>query len=147
MTGSAEMKLVFRLDGIGFSLSVNLLVEIVELDGKPKLSRKKDAPPWPQAEFRGEMIPVVDIAECVGIKGKPRAGAFTMLVLHGEIGLWGALVHTVEGIRPNGEFEERTLSPLFSLGGASLYDSVDIWREEPLIQLAPDRFAPQGGAE
>lgn len=144
MADSAEMKLVFRLDGIGFSLSVNLLVEIVELDKKPRVSRKKDAPPWPQVDFRGEPIPVVDIAKRFDLNPSPDGDSQAMLVLHGELGRWGALVHTIEGIRPNGEFSERSLSPLFSLGGDTLYDSIDVWRDEPLIRLEPDRFAPQG---
>ena len=145
MTGSAEMKLVFRLDGIGYSLPVNLLVEIVELEKLPTVSRKKGASPWPQVDFRGEPIPVIDIAERFGLT-VTRGSALTMLVLHGELGRWGVLVQTVEGVRPNSEFVERGLSPLFSLAGGALYDKIDIWRSEPLIQLEPDRFAPRGEA-
>lgn len=144
MTGSAEMKLVFRLDGIGFSLSVNLLVEIVELDESPRASQKKDAPPWPQVDFRGDLIPVIDVARHLGLNMAPDGSSVAMLVLHGELGRWGALVHAIEGIRPNAEFEERILSPLFSLGEEALYDTIDVWREEPLVQFEPDRFAPQG---
>lgn len=145
MTGSAEMKLVFRLGGIGFSLPVNLLVEIVELEKKPQVSRKKDAPSWPVVDFRGESIPVIDIAATFNLS-TPTKDSLTMLVLHGELGRWGTLVHEVEGIRPRSEFAEKGLSPLFSLAGETLYDKIDIWRDEPLIQLEPDRFAPQGVA-
>ena len=144
MAGSTEMKLVFRLDGIGFSLSVNLLVEIVQLNNKPRVSRKKDAPPWPLAEFRNESIPVVDLGSFFNLSAPVDEGELTMLVLHGELGHWGTLVSAIEGVRPNSEFNEQTLSPLFSLGGESLYDNIDIWRGEPLIRLDPDRFAPRG---
>jgi len=143
MTGSAEMKLVFRLAEVGFSLPVNLLVEIVELEKAPRVSRRKDAPPWPEVDYRDEKIPVVDIAKAFGLD-KNAGSALTMLVLHGELGRWGTLAHEIEGIRPASEFEERGLSPLFSLAGETLYDKIDIWRSEPLIQLEPERFAPQG---
>jgi purine-binding chemotaxis protein CheW len=144
MAGSAEMKLVFRLAGLGFSLPVNQLVEIVDLEKKPTVSRKKDAPPLPQADFRGDKISVVNVAEQLGLKASPAKGSLTMLVLHGELGSWGALVDSIEGIRPDGEFQELTLSPFFSLGGAQLYDKIDVWRDEPLIRWEPDRFAPKG---
>jgi len=144
MTGSAEMKLIFRLNGIGFSLPVNLLVEIVELEKKPRKSSAKDAPPWPQTDFRGVKIPVIDIAQAFNLASAPEGTSFAMLVLYGELGHWGALVHDVEGIRANVEFEERNLSPLFSLGGGNLYDNIDIWRNEPLIQFEPERLAPRG---
>ena len=146
MAGSAEMKLVFRLAGVGFSLPVNQLVEIVDLEKKPTVSRKKDAPPLPQADFRGELISVVNIANQLGLKAAPARDSLTMLVLHGELGSWGALVDSIEGIRPDIEFKELILSPLFSLGGAQLYDKIDVWREEPLIRWEPDLFAPKGDA-
>lgn len=146
MTGSAEMKLIFRLEGVGFSLPVNLLVEIVELEVKPQRSTEKDSPPWPQIDFRGSSIPVIDLAGSFGLSEAPEGEELTMLVLYGELGCWGALVREVEGIRANAEFEERKLSPLFSLGGGNLYDNIDIWRSEPLIQFDPDRFAPRGDA-
>jgi len=145
MASTAEMKLVFRLDTIGFSLPVNLLVEVVELDKKPRLSRKKDAPAYPQVEFRGEAIPVVDLSGGFGLpagKGEARS----MLVMYGELGYWGGLVDVVEGIRPAAEFIERGLSPLFALGESTLYDKIDVWRGEPLVQLVPDRLAPRGVA-
>ena len=144
MAGSTEMTLVFRLDGVGFSLSVKLLGEIVQLEKMPRVSRKKDAPPWPLAEFRDETIPVVDLGQYFGVSSTVKDDDLTMLVLHGELGYWGAMVSMIEGVRPNAEFEELTLSPLFSLGGAAHYDKIDVWRGEPLIRLDPDRFAPQG---
>jgi len=146
MTGSAEMKLVFRLAGIGFSLPVNLLVEIVELEERPRKSTGDDASPWAQVTFRGEDVPLIDIAQNFGLSAPLEGSSMTMLVLHGELGHWGALVHAVEGIRSKGEFEERVLSPLFSLGGGNLYDTIDYWRDEPLIQFEPERFAPAGDA-
>jgi len=142
MAGAAEMKLVFRLEKIGFSLPVSLLVEVVELDQKPRVSRKKDASPYPQVEFRGEAIPVVDLSGCFGLPAS-KSGTRSMLVLYGELGFWGGVVDTVEGIRPAAEFAECGLSPLFALGEGTLYDKIDIWRSEPLIQLVPDRLEPQ----
>lgn len=144
MTGSTEMKLVFRLAGIGFSLPVNLLVEIVELERAPGMPVGDDAKARPLVEFRGAEVPVVDIAQAFELPAAPEGSSLTMLVLHGELGHWGALVHAVEGIRSNSEFEERNLSPLFSLGGGKLYDNIDTWRDEPLIQFEPERFAPGG---
>ncbi len=140
------MKLVFRLAGIGFSLPVNLLVEIVELQEPPKVPRTKDAPPHPVSSFRGEAIPVVNVAEQFGIPKVSRQG-LTMLVLHGELGQWGMLVDDIVGIRPRIEFAEKDLSPLFSLGDRALYDKIDVWRTEPLVRFEPDRFAPRGDGQ
>jgi len=143
MSGSAEMKLVFRLAGIGFTLPVNLLVEIVELESSPRMSRKKETSPFPLSAFRGEEIPVVNVAGRFGLSSASES-AVTMAVLYGELGHWGMLLDEVVGIRPAGEFSELSLSPLFSLGDTTLYDKIDVWRAEPLVRFEPDRFAPQG---
>ncbi len=141
MADSVQMKLIFRLDGIGFSLPVNDLMEIREIPATLIDRSKADSERLVEgsAPYREGSIPIVRIADRLGLQGKGGENR-VVLVLSGSEGPWGAVVDRVEGVFSEKEFLTLPLVPIFMHHGQKAYEELVLWRGEPLVCWHPGRF-------
>jgi purine-binding chemotaxis protein CheW len=140
MTNTVRMKLVFRLGGIGFALSVQDLIEIREDPGGVLDRSRAEAEPMilGRLMYRGEAIPVIDLGRCLEVPSSTTSPI--VLILAGESGTWGTTADRVEGIFAESEFESRPL-PILLRGPSPLpYAGVELWRDEPLVLCEAKRL-------
>jgi len=134
MASTMQLNLVFRLGEIGFVLPVGQLIEIREgiqkwLDRSKTDSEQKV---FGTILFRGRAIPVYDLGERLGLSAARELRALTILILGEAERPWGLAADQVDGIFPCTDFTIHEL-PLLLRREQQVYDSLDIWRGEPLI--------------
>ncbi|NIQ95083.1 MAG: hypothetical protein GWN87_13390 [Desulfuromonadales bacterium] len=142
-TDAALMKLVFRVEDIGFSLVVEHLVEVVQLraaDIDPGGANDEQGVPG-TFSYREKTVPLVDLRRVFGLQAEETIPEeVTALMLGGEDGLWGALVGDVEGVFPEETFKTGDLPISLICSGQKLYSQLDIRRGEPFVCLEPDKI-------
>jgi len=148
-TDTALMKLVARVGEIGFSLAVEHLVEVVQLDVGDIDATDVDGsgPELGTFLFRDQPLVLVDLGQAFVLKTADIEAEVPVLVMSGEQGLWGAVVGSVEGVYPESSFTTRDLPISLICTGQKLYSQLDIWRGEPLVCLEPykiDRYRHAG---
>ncbi len=143
MGPAQSMRLVFRLDGIGFSLPIADVVEV-----RANVESWVWQPPTGTGEvaqgqipFRGEMVDVYDLRPAFGLPPREREDRLTALVVYGREGGLALLVDTVEGIFAWDEFELREIPPLLCRETQDLYREVAVWRDEPLVNCEIDTLS------
>lgn len=135
MAQAKNMRLVFRLDGIGFCLPISHVVEIK--DSQSIWLDDQAIEPRPgslgQVPFRGGTIHLFDLRQIFELSPRKAVERLTVLVLHGLEGYWGAVVDGIEGIFPDNEFAGHDLPSVLHSARNSFYRSVDLWHGEPLV--------------
>lgn len=135
MVGAEEMKLVFRLGGVGFALPIAQLLEIVE--GELCSAVTVAAPASREAESifrRGDAIRLRDLGQRLElIPGAPETGS--VLVLTGADGPWGVRVDAVDGIHPGDEFVVRMAPSWMFRSELWPFRNLLLWRGQPLVQV------------
>lgn len=140
---TGAMKLVFRLNGIGFSLPVDHLVEICEDDfvWQELADRSSGEPLLGRLAWRDGSLPVFDLRGRLGLPpDSPFSEVQKLLVLSGRPGPWGIMVDGVEGIFPEGDFSAHRL-PLLLQHADLTYRQLDLWRTEPLVCADAETWA------
>ncbi len=135
MSVGEEMKLVFRLGSLGFSLGVKNLVEIRE-DFREYLDRSSADASLLQlgsVPHRGDHIPVHDLKQLFRLQGSVPQDGQALLVMAGASRPWAVVADRIDGIFPKAQFESQPLSLLFAGVRAREYDTLDLWRGEPLV--------------
>jgi len=136
MSTAASKRLVFRLAGIGFSLAIKDLLEIIEA-GEGVLDETAadaDLGLLGLIAFRDEAIYLHDILAQFGLVSD--AASRLYLVVVGGDGAWALPVEKIEGIFPAAEFRSLGVPPL--LAAAPLpFSRLDLWRGEPLVGFEP----------
>lgn len=136
MASAEEMRLVFRLGGVGFALPISQLLEIVE----PAATRDASfatATPGPQAGLfhRGEWLPLRDLSRRLDLVPRVTSEAMTVLALTGADGPWCLQVDAVAGIHPAAGFVARPAPVWMFQPGRWPFRRLLLWRGEPLVQV------------
>jgi len=143
MTGMADKKLVFRIAGVGFALSLEFLVEIREA-GAGLLDRSAADPEiglLGLLAYRDEAIHAINVRQKVGLPA-PESFEEAYIVVNGSDSVWALPVDKVEGIFPAEDFETHEVPLLLGMHGSLPFQSLLLWRSEPLINFEP--FAIEG---
>ena len=150
MAVTRSMRLVFRLEKIGFYISIAEVVEIRENSGswlQPSCGAGGDSPVLGEIPFRGETVEVFDPRAPFGLAPREHGERLTALVVYGPQGYLAVEVDGVEGIFAEKEFALRELPPLLCPRDQSIYREVAIWRGEPLVHFDLQALAHVWGAE
>lgn len=129
--GLVEMKLVFRIAGVGFSLPLESLIEVRE-----GMEEFGEIPPPASdcLELRGDSIPLRDLRRRLALPDFfADRDTLKALILAGSDGPWGILVDRVEGIFSLAEFKPKALPLAFGGSESRPYDRIELWRDEPLV--------------
>jgi len=136
MSSTLGKRLVFRLAGVGFSLAIADLLELVEA-GEGVLDETAadvDLGLLGLLAFRDEAIYLHDVSARFGLVST--RGARLYLVVVGSDGAWALPVEKIEGIFPAADFRALHVPPL--LVSAPLpFSRLDLWRGEPLVGFEP----------
>ncbi|PLY03868.1 MAG: hypothetical protein C0623_00525 [Desulfuromonas sp.] len=147
MTEVADKRLVFRIAGVGFVLSLEDLVEIREA-GAGVLDRSAADPEiglLGLLAYRDEAIHAINIRHRVGLP-VPEAYETAYIVVNGSDGAWAMPVDKIEGIFSAEEFVLHEVPLLLRMNGDLPYQSLHLWRSEPLIGFEPLAIEQAGGA-
>jgi len=136
------MKLVFRLREVGFALPIRGLIEIREdsLDLLDRSTADPDRFLLGELPFRGEPLPVRDLAGRLRLDGKSPFRGQILLVLVGQDGPSGIVADQIDGIYPDQEFESRHISPFFLDSQGCPWRHLVLWRDELLVVCEPDKM-------
>lgn len=136
MSSAVSKRLVFRLAGIGFSLAIEDLLEIIEA-GEGVLDQAAadaDLGLLGLIAFRDEAIYLHDVPARFGLVA--HAASRLYLAVVGADGVWALPAEKIEGIFPAAEF--RSLEVPSLLTAAPLpFSRLDLWRGEPLVGFEP----------
>jgi chemotaxis signal transduction protein len=137
MTGVAGKRLVFRLSGVGFSLAIGDLLEILEArEGILDTSAADaDLALLGLLSVRDEAIHARDVHGLFRLS--PGDFASAILVVAGADGAWGLLADRVEGIFPLESFCCCEVPPLLQEGVSLPFTAIELWQGEPLICFDP----------
>jgi len=137
MTGTAGKRLVFRLSGVGFSLAIADLLEILEAQpGTLDPSGVDDEHGLlGLVSFRDEAIHVRDIHGLLGLTQSDPVKAY--LVVVGADGAWALPADQVEGFSPLDAFRRCAVPPLLQSGAPLPFAAIDLWQGEPLVFFEP----------
>ena len=132
-----RMKLVFRLDDIGFSVSIGDTVEILE--ALPGWLARETADPQRfllgEMIHRGMSIAVRDLRRRVQLPPGRSGSDAAVLVLGGDENRFGLAADRIDGIFPETEFSSYPVPFQYVDGASPAYERIDIWRDEPLVAL------------
>lgn len=138
MTGMSDKRLVFRIAGVGFALALEDLVEIREA-GAGVLDRSAADPEnglLGLLDYRDEAIHAVNVRQKVGLPA-PESFEVAYIVVSGSDGVWAMPVDKVEGIFPVEEFKVYEVPLLLRVNSELPYQTLQVWRSEPLISCEP----------
>ncbi|KIH76818.1 purine-binding chemotaxis protein CheW [Geoalkalibacter ferrihydriticus] len=148
MIVAQDMKLVFRLGGMGFSVGVSHVLEILDCGFSdlvlgdaplPRLSLGRIA-------HRGWDFEVFDGRRLFDLAPREGRSRLTVLVITVGESPFGLAVDRVQGIFPGSEFALRPLPPLLAAQEPfPLYQTLDVWRGEPLVVCDVARMMPVRG--
>lgn len=134
------MKLVFRLDGIGFCIDVAALMEVKEclidcLDRDKEDSRQGVLG---QVPFRGDLIPLYDPRFTFEFVARPLPEQFKIMVLTVQQALFAVAVEEVEGIFPATQLQPVELPTLLREPDRQPYKGLELWQGEPLVSCGDE---------
>lgn len=142
MGSATDRMLVFRLAGVGFTVNLDAVVEVVEqvaglLDrGRHDLSADIVGALY----FRRTWIPAIDPTLRLELTSETVATEKVALVLSGPEGNWAVLVDAVVGIHPVGKFSPAMLSPLLKAFMGHKLAHIDLLEGEPLVRFVPEHY-------
>lgn len=132
-----QMKLVFRLGGVGFSVVIAETVEILEI--LPGWLTRESADPHRfllgEMIHRGASIPVRDLQSRMQLSLDQNNQDVAVLVLGANEDRFGLAVDWIDGIFPEAEFLSFPVPFQYVDGASPAYERIDIWRDEPLVAL------------
>jgi len=137
-----EMNLVFRLNEIGFVLPICHLLEIREgaQEWLDPGGAESEVEVFGKLFLRGVTVPVFNLREKYGLPSAVDQEVTTVLVLGKPGKPWGITVDGVDGLFPRNEFVPHEL-PLLLRSSEQVYDTLDIWRGQPLIHCDPKKIS------
>ena len=148
MTEISNKRLVFRIAGVGFAMSLEDLVEIREA-GAGVLDRSAADPEvglLGLLSYRDEAVHAINLRQRIGLPA-PESFETAYIVVNGSDSVWALPVDKVEGIFPTEEFTTHEVPLLLRMNGTLPYQVLQVWRSEPLINFEPlafDRFGEAG---
>jgi len=148
MTGMSDKRLVFRIAGVGFALSLEDLIEIREA-GAGVLDRSAADPEnglLGLLDYRDEAIHAVNVRQKVGLPA-PESFEVAYIVVNGSDGAWAMPVDKVEGIFPVEEFKVYEVPLLLRVNSELPYQTLQVWRSEPLVSCEPQTLERFGEAK
>ena len=127
-------RLLFRIGTVGFCLNLNELIEIREqvterIDFDRSVHRQ---PVVGTLSFRGGQIPVVSIAERLGLSPDAQAVA---LVLNCGKETWALLVDRVEGFASASEMIDWPVPPILRTEGWRCFEQITLYAGSPFLRL------------
>lgn len=141
--GSGDARnLIVRIGGVGCLLDLTLVVEIREqIAGFFDFSYSDPELGIVGAlNFRQTRIPVVDPCLRLDLNSTTSIEKKIALVLKSSEGNWALLVDRVEGISPADCFIACEIPPLLKTTTQEFYAKLELYRQEPMIVLEPERF-------
>lgn len=135
MATAEQMKLVFRLGEVSFSLPVDHLVEIRQGSTGWLDRDRQDTACFRLGSVaqRDGQLDVYDLGETLQLPPWSGAGEMTLLVLTGVRGAWAMPVDEIAGIFDNDSFAPLTVSPLLGhvcrLPGLAF----ELWQNQVLV--------------
>lgn len=137
MPGVGELRLVFRLGGVGFALPISQLLEIVEEEAHPSpLDHTRTDDGQEYCFRRGEAVSLYDLGRWLELPNQQDRPA-VVLILAGLDGPWGIRVDMVAGIHPADDFLVRTVPDWVVRRDRWPSLQLLIWHEELLVQIDP----------
>jgi chemotaxis signal transduction protein len=148
MTEMSDKRLVFRIAGVGFVLSLENLVEIRE-SGAGVLDRSAADPEvglLGLIEFRDEAIHAINIRQKLDLPA-PDDFEPAYVVVNGSDGAWAMPVDRIEGIFPAEEFSVIEVPLLLRMNAELPYQTLHVWKDEPLVSCEPMALESFGAAQ
>jgi chemotaxis signal transduction protein len=148
LTGMSDKRLVFRIAGVGFALSLEDLIEIREA-GAGVLDRSAADPEnglLGLLDYRDEAIQAINVRQKVGLPA-PESFEVAYIVVNGTDGAWAMPVDKVEGIFPVDEFKVYEVPLLLRVNSELPYQTLQVWRSEPLVSCEPQTLERFGEAK
>ena len=148
MNGMSDKRLVFRIAEVGFALSLEDLVEIREA-GAGVLDRSAADPEiglLGLLDYRDEAIHAINVRQKVGLPA-PESYETAYVIVNGSDGVWAMPVDKVEGIFPVEEFAVYEVPLLLRLNNELPYQTLQVWRSEPLVSCEPVALERFGEAQ
>lgn len=146
-TEMADKRIVFRIAGVGFVLSLEDLVEIREA-GAGVLDRSAADPEiglLGLLSYRDQAIHAINVRQRIGLPA-PESYETAYVVVNGSDGVWAFPVDKVEGIFSVEEFEIYEVPLLLRMNGSLPYQTLQVWRSEPLVSFEPLALERSGEA-
>ena len=146
-TEIADKRIVFRIAGVGFVLSLEDLVEIREA-GAGVLDRSAADPEiglLGLLSYRDEAIHAINVRQIIGLPA-PESYETAYVVVNGSDGVWSFPVDKVEGIFSVEEFEIYEVPLLLRMNSSLPYQTLQVWRSEPLVSFEPQALERSGEA-
>ena len=108
---------MLRLAGSRYVIDMAMVAEVVPRTG---VTRVPGTPPWLTgvANWRGRILPVVDIRSLLGVLVSPLPSSARLLVLAGSGCTVGLIAEAVPGVHP-GSLDEATPAPATLSAGAA----------------------------
>ncbi|PLX77276.1 MAG: hypothetical protein C0615_05445 [Desulfuromonas sp.] len=147
MRDMIDKKLVFRIAEVGFSLSLDDLVEIREA-GAGVLDRSAADPEMGLLgliSYRDEAIHAINVRQRLGLPA-PESFESAYVVVNGSDGVWALPVDKVEGIFPADQFRVCEVPLLLRMHSALPYQTIQVWHREPLVGFEPLALEQVGAA-
>ena len=147
ITEMADKRLVFRIAGVGFVLSLEDLVEIREAEAGvlDRSAADPEAGLLGLLAYRDEAIHAINIRQRLDLPA-PESFETAYIVVNGSDGVWAMPVDKVEGIFPAEDFIPHEVPLLLRMNGDLPYQALHLWRSEPMIGFEPLAMENPGGA-
>jgi len=131
-----------RIGGVGCLLNLKWIVEICEQIEELLDFRHNDqhAGIVASLSFRQTRVPAIDPAMRLGLNSQTAIKDKAALVLKSSEGNWALLVDQVGEICPFDRLEVCEIPPLLKASIAEYYTKIELYQEEPMVVLDPDRF-------
>ncbi len=142
MAVTVGMKLVFRLGEVGFTLAVDRLIALreIEVDSFDPSSAGSGRFHLGTLNLRGEEIEVRDLAGRLRLPAGQLENGQGLLVVSGQGAPWSFPVDRIDGVYPDAEFELREIGAFFLDPRDRLYERLALWRRELLVPCDPERI-------
>ena len=141
MQYSTEMKIVFRLKGVGFSLSVTDLLHIQELEFGSVAEVVSEFGSVGLVDYDGTSVPIYDSAPLFQMGETILGSTPLVLIISGDNGPYAILIDKVDGIFAIDQFVAVDMPDFFLASLDRPYSSVDIRNGEPLVSFNSGVFS------
>jgi chemotaxis signal transduction protein len=140
MSDSGGKKVVFRIADVGFSLEVDSLMEIRQVDDVTidRSAADTERGLLGMVSFRADSIPLWNVRQMFSLP--PAVDDSVIILVFGTDGAWAFPIEAVVRVVLPTEFKTCDAPALLQMNDRRLFASIDIWRNEPLVCFEPGKI-------
>ena len=142
MVAAGNSKLIFRLGGIGFLLTLSDVVEVVDQISEDLNPARSDLGLGIVAAllFRQTWIPAVDPTLKLDIFSEVNLKDKIAVILSGPEGNWALLVDQIGELSSSDNFQSCEIPFLLKVSALGSYSQVQLLHQEPMIVFEPELY-------